>query len=197
MPASNGKQGGLPMELERYRPLLRLLAQIHLDPRLKAKLDPSDVVQETFTQAYAARDGFRGTSPAECEAWLRAILARTLLRAVRKFLQQQKGDVKRERPLDMVSAAAEDSAARTADWLAAEQASPSEQAVHNEQVLRLAAALDALPEAQREALVLQHWYGLSLAEIGAHLGRSPAAVAGLIKRGVRALREALDTGHAP
>ena len=74
------------------------------------------------------------------------------------------------------------------DWLAAEQSSPSEKAVHNEQVLRLALAMDALPEAQREALVLQHWYGLSLAEIGAHLGRSPAAVAGLIKRALRSLR---------
>jgi RNA polymerase sigma-70 factor (ECF subfamily) len=48
-----------------------------------------------------------------------------------------------------------------------------------------------LPEAQREALVLQHWQGWSLADIGRHLGRSPEAVAGLLKRGLKQLREIL------
>jgi RNA polymerase sigma-70 factor (ECF subfamily) len=184
----DGHQRDPGQDLERYRPLLRLLAQIHLDPRLRSKLDPSDLVQETFARACAALRDFRGTTDAEREAWLRAILARTLLHAVRKFLRQQNCDVGRERPLDPV---AERSSVRIADWLAAEQSSPSQQAAHNEQVFRLAAALDMLPQAQRDALILQHWYGLSLAEIGAHLGRTPAAVAGLIKRGLHGLRQAM------
>jgi RNA polymerase sigma-70 factor (ECF subfamily) len=58
----------------------------------------------------------------------------------------------------------------------------------------LADALNRLPEAQREALVLQHWHGWSLDEIGRHLGRSPAAVAGLLKRGLRQLRQSLQEG---
>src|SRR5919199_6256385 len=173
----------LSAQLERHRALLRLLARIHLDPRLKAKLDPPDLVQEPLARAPAALPAFRGTPPAELEAWLRAILARTLLHAVRKYLRQQNCDVRRERPLD---ALAEHSSRRLADWLAAEQSSPSHKLVHDEQVQRLAAALEGLPESQREALILQHWYGLSLAEIGAHLGRSPSAVAGLIKRALRA-----------
>jgi RNA polymerase sigma factor (sigma-70 family) len=53
---------------------------------------------------------------------------------------------------------------------------------------RLAEALATLHEAQREALVLRHCQGLSLAAISQHLGRSPAAVAGLLKRGLRELR---------
>jgi RNA polymerase sigma-70 factor (ECF subfamily) len=48
-----------------------------------------------------------------------------------------------------------------------------------------------LPDAQREALVLQHWHGLKLAEIGERLERSPEAVAGLLKRGLKRLRELL------
>jgi RNA polymerase sigma-70 factor (ECF subfamily) len=187
---SDGAEGrDLSAQLERHRALLRLLANIHLDPRLKGKLDPSDLVQQTMTDALRGLPDFRGTTPAELEAWLRTILARTLLHAVRKYLRQQNRDVRRERPLE---ALAEHSSRRLADWLAAEQSSPSQKAVHNEQVLRLALAMDALPEAQREALVLQHWYGLSLAEIGTHLGRSPAAVAGLIKRGLQQLREHLE-----
>ena len=57
--------------------------------------------------------------------------------------------------------------------------------------MQLADALATLPEAQREALVLQNWHGWSLAEIGRQMDRSPAAVAGLLKRGLKQLREQL------
>jgi RNA polymerase sigma-70 factor, ECF subfamily len=60
-----------------------------------------------------------------------------------------------------------------------------------EQAVRLAEALADLPEAQREALVLQHWHGWSLADIARHLDRSPAAVAGSLKRGLQKLRTGL------
>ena len=59
--------------------------------------------------------------------------------------------------------------------------------------LRLAAALEALPEAQREALVLHYWQGLTLAEVAGRLGRTPPAVAGLLQRGLKALRTVLKT----
>ncbi len=65
--------------------------------------------------------------------------------------------------------------------------------MRNEQAVHLAEALEGLPQAQREALVLEYWHGWSLAEIGQHLGRSRAAVAGLIKRGMKHLRTHL--GH--
>ena len=57
-----------------------------------------------------------------------------------------------------------------------------------EELLRLAEALDSLPEAQREALTLHHLRNWTLEDVGRHLGRSPAAVAGLIKRGLKQLR---------
>jgi RNA polymerase sigma-70 factor (ECF subfamily) len=180
-------------DLERYRPLLRLLAQIHLDPRLQAKLDPSDLVQETLGQAYACLPDFRGRTAAELEAWLRTILTRKVLHAVRRYLGQQNRDVRRERALDPQAG----HSSGHPGGLAAEQSSPSERAMHGEQALRLARALEGLPPAQREALVLQHWHGLSLAEIGTRLGRTPSAVAGLIKRGLRALRADLAPEASP
>ena len=115
-------------------------------------------------------------------------LANNLTDEVRK-LSARGRDAARERSLE---AALEESSARLGDWLAAEQSSPSQKVERHEQALRLADALGRLPEAQREALVLQHWHGWSLAEIGAHLGRSPAAVAGLLHRGLRRLRELLQ-----
>src|SRR5437588_9631258 len=119
-------------DLERFRAYLQLLARLHLDPRLRAKLAPSDVVQQTLLQAYQGLSDFRGGTDAELTAWLRRILARNLAHAVRD-LGRGKRDVARERSLEAVVDA---SSARLAAWLAAEQSSPSEQAVRSEQLVR-------------------------------------------------------------
>src|SRR5262249_41351606 len=142
-------------DLEQFRDYLRLLARLRLDPRLRAKLDPSDVVQQTLLEAHKGRDQFRGRTFAERAAWLRQILARNLANAARD-LGRDKRDVARERSLE---AAAEESAAR----LAAEQSSPSERAQREEEAVRLAHALATLPEAQREVVLLRHCQGWSLA----------------------------------
>jgi len=170
--------------LEQYRAYLRLLARLHLDPRLRGKLDPSDIVQQTLLQAFQGLTQFRGKTPGELAAWLRQILARNLALAVRDFARGKR-DIAREQSLQQ---AIDASSSRLDAWLASEETSPSQRAIANEQALRLADALEKLPDAQREALVLQHWQGWSLAQIGDHLGRSPEAVAGLIKRGLKQLR---------
>ena len=171
-------------ELERFRSYLHLLARLHMDPRLHGKLDPSDMVQQTLLQAFQALDRFRGQSDAERAAWLRQILANNLANAVRD-LGRAKRDIGRERSLE---ASLEQSSARLGAWLAADQSSPSQQAQRNEDILRLTDALARLPDAQREALTLHHLQNWTLDKIGRHLGRSTAAVAGLIKRGLQQLR---------
>lgn len=71
--------------VERYRSYLMLLAEARLDRRLQGKLDPSDVVQQVLLHAHQAWTQFRGTSEAELVAWLRRILARTLLNCIRDY----------------------------------------------------------------------------------------------------------------
>ncbi len=170
--------------LERFRNYLYLLARLQCQRRLQAKVDASDIVQQTMVQALGGLGAFRGRSEAEMAAWLRQILARHLA-SVARDLGREKRDVARERSLE---AALDQSASRLEAWLVAEQSSPSQQAVRSEQVLRLADALAALPDAQREAVTLHHLQDWPLKEIGCHLGRTPAAVAGLIKRGLKTLR---------
>lgn len=174
--------------LERFRAYLRLLAEVNLHPALHGKLDPSDVVQQTLMQAFQEPGRFHGRSEGEMAAWLRQALAHNLAHAVRDFGRDCR-DVHRERSLE---AALDQSSAQLEKWLAADQTSPSAQAEANEDALALAEALQHLPEAQRTALMLQHWHGWSLAEIGTHMGRSPAAVAGLLKRGLQELRTLLS-----
>jgi RNA polymerase sigma-70 factor (ECF subfamily) len=77
--------------------------------------------------------------------------------------------------------------------LAAVQTSPSGKVAKNEQVVRLAGALVQLPEKQRQAIELYHLQGLPLVEVGRRLDRSPAALAGLLHRGLKNLKQLLDT----
>lgn len=169
---------------EQFREYLKLLARIHIAERLKSKLDPSDIVQQTLLEAHRKRSQFRGTSEAEMAGWLRQMLACTLADAVRA-LGRAKRDVRREWSLE---AALDQSSRRIEAWWIAEQSSPSQQAQRHEQAARLADALATLPEAHREALTLRYCQGCSLAEISQRLGRTPAAISGLLKRGLRQLR---------
>jgi RNA polymerase sigma-70 factor (ECF subfamily) len=173
--------------LERFRSYLLLLARVRLDPMVRAKVGASDVVQQTLLEAHCDLAQFRGRTVGEQAAWLRQILARNLANVLRE-LRRDKRDVAREQPLQ---AALDESASRLEAWLAAEQSSPSQQAQLHERAVRLAGALAALPDNQREAVVLRHWHGCSLAEIGERLGCTTAAVTGLLHRGLRKLRQQL------
>jgi RNA polymerase sigma-70 factor (ECF subfamily) len=185
------------MSLEAYRDYLRLLAGVQLGPRLRGKLDPSDVVQETLARAHEKQHQFRGTTEVERAAWLRQILANELAAAVRRF-HAGKRDAGREQSLQ---AAVEQSSARLEALLAAEQTSPSERVLRQEELRRLAAALAALPEDQRRAVELHHLHGLSVEDTAAALSRGEAAVGGLLRRGLKRLRELMreptGDGHAP
>lgn len=170
--------------LERYRGYLRFLAQMHLDPQLAGKIDASDLVQQTFLQAYQALEQFRGQTEEEFAAWLRKILARNLSHAVHDFTRDKR-DVGREQSLEK---ALDESSVNLQLWLAADQSSPSQLADRNEQLVRLTATLATLPEAQREAVVLHYWHKWPVGKIAEHLGRTSPAVAGLLKRGLAHLR---------
>src|SRR5438045_6468944 len=172
----------------RFRAYLRRLARSQIDPRLRGKLDPSDLVQQTLLKAHARREQFRGRTEAELASWLRQILARTLADATRRFGPGGR-DVGLERSLE---AALDESSSRLEAWLAVNQSSPAQAAQRNEQLARLAEALARLPADQRRAVELHHLQGLPLAAVGAQMGRGKRAVAGLRFRGARQIRATLE-----
>jgi RNA polymerase sigma-70 factor, ECF subfamily len=175
-------------DLERYRGYLRVLAEIELGRCWRTKVDPSDIVQQSLLEAHQDRATLRGRTDAEMAAWLRTILARNLLNTARD-LTAQKRDVRRERSL---AQQIDHSSQRLEKFLAAEQSTPSQQALRGELAEKLAAALAALPDDQRTAVILKHFHDWPLADIAAHLDRSTMAVAGLLKRGLKKLRAVMQ-----
>ena len=157
--------------LEPYGDYLRLLARLQLSPRLHAKLDASDIVQQTLLHAHANRSQFRGRTEAEWLAWLRAILANALAAAGRRFAAEAR-DLDREHSLE---ARLEQSASRLEGLLAADQSSPSERAVRGEELLRLAHAMACLPPDQQRVVELHHLKGLPVAEVAGRMGRTRPA----------------------
>ncbi|HKI18555.1 MAG TPA: sigma-70 family RNA polymerase sigma factor [Isosphaeraceae bacterium] len=174
----------LALRLESFRNYLLLLARVQIDGRLRGKLDPDDLVQQTLTRALEKRDRFRGTDDAQRAAWLRTLLSHTMIDAVRKLARSGPA----ERSLE---AAIEQSSARLDALLAADQTSPSGRFDRQERLRRLADALAALPDDQRLAVELKHLQGLALVEMARRMDRSVPAVAGLLHRGLKALREDL------
>jgi RNA polymerase sigma-70 factor (ECF subfamily) len=171
--------------LEDFREYLRMLARTQIDPRLRSKLDPSDVVQEALLKAHQAQDRFQWQGEAQQAAWLRTILANTLAEAVRRFKTEGR-DVGQECSLE---ASLEESSARIEQWLAGDGSAPDTRAQRQDEVLRLAGALARLPDDQRTAVESRHLQGRSLEQVAQEMGRSKDAVAKLVFRGVEKLRQ--------
>lgn len=168
--------------LEPFRSYLKVLAGLHLERKLRGKLDASDIVQQTMLRAHAALPDLRDRTPEVLAAWLRQILASELA-DVGKHYRRDRRDVSRELANDI-----DQSASGLQQWLAAEQTSPSMAAARNEELLRLTDALLQLPEDMREVVVLRHLQSIPLQDIASRTDRTVASVAGLLRRGLAKLR---------
>jgi RNA polymerase sigma-70 factor (ECF subfamily) len=175
-------------DIERFRPYLRVLAQTRFQTKFQGKLDASDIVQQTMLNAYQSWEQFRGKSDAELAGWLRQILANLIIRNTRD-MGRGKRDIQRERSID---AALQESSMQLGKLLADPgQGTPSQVVMKEERAAELAQALMELPDDQREAIMGKYWHGQTSAEIGEQLQRSPEAVAGLLYRGLKKLREVM------
>jgi RNA polymerase sigma-70 factor, ECF subfamily len=183
----NGETEAAADRLEPYRAYLQLLARLHLDPHLRGKVDLSGVVQQTLWEGHRALGSAPTPAEVQVAALLRRLLANNLADEVRKCYADKRA-VGRVRSLD---AALAESSAPLEAFLAADQSSPEQRASRNEELLRLAGALERLPETQRQAVELHYLRGWKLEAIASHLGRGKSAVAGLLHRGLDKLRETL------
>jgi RNA polymerase sigma-70 factor (ECF subfamily) len=186
--ARAGDQKALGQLLESYRNYLRLLASAHVGAGLRLRLDPSDLVQETFVDATADFRGFRGTSEGELVAWLRRILVRNLADQARHHRAEGR-DWRREEPLEAILGRSSLGLHRA---LEGNLSSPSAQVIRQERAVVLADKLAQLPDDHREVIVLRSLLHLKFDDVAVRMGRSSVAVRLLWARALERLKTLLE-----
>jgi RNA polymerase sigma-70 factor (ECF subfamily) len=173
---------------DRYRPLLKLqYRQLQLDRRFRRRFDASDLVQETFEQALENLDQFRGQSEEDRIKWLRMIFRNKAIDTIRKATAD-KCDVRDEQSINDVLL---ESSARLDPLIGDDNARPDREAERREFCLRLAAAMEKLPQDQRDAVLLVQFMRGTLGEVALQLNRTEKSVSGLVRRGLKKLAKLL------
>jgi RNA polymerase sigma-70 factor, ECF subfamily len=175
----------------RYRHYLWLLAQAQLGRHLRAKCDPSDLVQQTLLEAHRDFDQFAGNQERELLGWLRQILAHNLFNETRRFAAQQR-NAAREVSLDQMRAGVEQSSMVLGRCLEGKEQRPSEAARQRERAVQVADLLACLPEDYRTVILLRVFEGMSAEEVAERMNRSAGAVRMLQLRALTALRAEMD-----
>jgi RNA polymerase sigma-70 factor (ECF subfamily) len=192
--AANGDEDASQRLLARHRGRLRQMVVVHLDRRLSARVDPSDIVQEALADAARGLTGYLRAPPLPFYPWLRQLAWQRLLQLHRRHISAQRRSVEREVPWSI--ALPDQSTDAPAERLLASGTSPSRRMMRDELHRRLHAAMGRLAERDREILVMRHLEEMSAAEIAAILGISEGAVRVRLLRALTRLRNLLDDGQS-
>jgi RNA polymerase sigma-70 factor (ECF subfamily) len=189
--ALGGDEEAFGRLLARYSSYLTLLARVEIGRRLQGKLDPADLVQETFLEVHRHFSTFRGTTEPEFVGWVRRIMAGVMANTVRRYFGTKARDPRLEEELQV---GFDQSSCTLAGQLISPGSSPSEAAARREQAVIFADALDRLPEDYREVIVLRHLEGLTFAGVGERMGRSVDSVEKIWLRAVAKLKQTVKGG---
>jgi RNA polymerase sigma-70 factor (ECF subfamily) len=180
--------------LERHRPYLLRMVALRMDRRLAARVDASDIVQETLARAARDLSEYVQRPTVPFSVWLRQIAWERLADVHRLHIRSQRRTVTREAPGGIPLP--DESVIQLAKRLLASGTSPSRRLIRDEESARLRAALASLPERDREILVMRHLEQLDNCEIAAVLSLSEGAVRVRHVRALRRLRALLDEEHS-
>jgi RNA polymerase sigma-70 factor (ECF subfamily) len=188
--AQKGDEAARDALLVRHRRKLKRLFRVWMDPRLAARVDPSDVVQETLLLAARRLDEYLNAPPLPFYAWLRQIGGERLIQLHREHVLARKRSVRRE--VRAWPALPDQSVHRLIRHLVSADAGPPGALMKKESQHRVRQALDRLSEQDRQILVLRHLEQLSTKEVAEVLQLSESAVKLRHFRAVRRIRELLD-----
>ncbi|MBM3989774.1 MAG: sigma-70 family RNA polymerase sigma factor [Planctomycetes bacterium] len=176
----------VPRELQRHLPGLRAFLRARAGPGVRARLRNSDLVQAVCVEVLEHAPCASFANTAAFRGWLYTTAMRKLVDN-KRWLTAEKRDMARDRPLG------EQQGEEDASFVAfASELTPSMEVIGRERVRQIEAALDALPEAQREVLLLARMVGLTHAEIAAQTGRTETSCRQILRRALLKLGEELQ-----
>ncbi len=183
-----GERAALNELYERYYDRILAVVRLRLGPKLRAKVEAQDVVQDVFMTGLQGLGNFVYRDEGDFFHWL-CTLVENRIRDQADYFSAQKRNMDREVPLAPPRPSFESLYGPLREIVTT--TSPATRAARAESTQRLEAAIDALPALQREALIMVRYEGLTLAKAGTHLDRSADAVRMLVARAIVALGKTL------
>ncbi len=183
--ATAGERGAFDELFARHRPVLRRFIDLRLDARLRSRVDPSDIVQETQLDAFRRMKDYLARRPMPFHLWLRKTAKERLLKVRRRHLKVSM------RTLDREVQIPDASSLMLAQQLVALDCSPSQQLSQQEVARRVTEAVGQLADIDREVLMLRTFEQLSYQAIAYLLDIEPAAARKRYGRALLRLRSAL------
>ena len=184
--AKRGDRDAIGELLAAYRSYLGTITEAEIDGALGARVDSSDIVQQTCLSAIRRIGDFDGVEQGQFVAWLKQVHLRNIQDAIRHNKGAGKRAMSKEQRLRDSSSTPLEPPDHLGD-------TPSQNAIRRETNDELSAALERLPEDQREVVRLRCFEEWEFQRIAEHLGRSHDSVASLLKRGLRNLRKHYNT----
>lgn len=160
-----------------------------MDPMIRGRVDPSDVLQETYLEVNERLEAYREDPRLPFFVWVRFITLQKLLQVRRRHVEVKGRDPRREVRLSPDPDASAVDSRILARELAGSQITPSQVVSQQEQSELLHRALDDLSENDREILALRHFEQLDNHEVAQVLGLSESAAS---HRHLRALKRLAD-----
>jgi RNA polymerase sigma-70 factor (ECF subfamily) len=182
----SGDEAALAEFVEANRPALMSFLHARIGSHLAKKVEPDDILQDACMEAIRSLD----KAPLDTWDplhWLFQICERKIIDAHRRHFESQKRNAAREASIPDGS----EEAGGLANLLAASMTTPSAAFSRDQRQLRVLAAIDTLPEDQREALRLRYLVGLPSKEIAQKLGKTDGAVRVMLSRSLGKLQEML------
>jgi RNA polymerase sigma-70 factor (ECF subfamily) len=169
----------------RHRAFVRQVIDLRLDERVRARVDPSDIVQETQMEAFRKLPDYLQRQPMPFRLWLRCTAHDRLLMAQRRHLGSKRRFVQREYPLP------EGSSLGLAEQFMASGSTPSQQLSRRELVQEVRRVMGQLTEPDREILIMRNLELLSNQEVAQVLAIEPATASQRYGRALLRLRQLL------
>ena len=190
--ARAGDQAKREALFEACRSYLDVVARGQVRTWLRAKVDASDLVQQTMLEAHRDFERFQGRTTGEWFAWLRRILNHNAADFVRRYAGTEKRAVRREVALD---AQREQSRLRAAVEPSAGDSTPSQQLARADLQLQVAEALKRSTPDHQEVIFLRNLERLPFDEVARRMGRSRPAVQMLWMRALKKLQAELGSAE--
>jgi RNA polymerase sigma-70 factor (ECF subfamily) len=184
-----GEQSALAELFSLFRPQLRRMVELRLDPRLTARVSGSDVLQEAYVDALNRFEHYFKKPGASFYVWLRLIVSQRLIDLHRRHVGAQMRSAGQEQ----TPAGAAATSLSLARHLIAQMDSPSTVVRQGELLGHVQTALESMDEIDREILTLRHFEELTNNEVAELLGLEKAATSNRYVRALGRLRAALET----